>query len=49
MLFPVIGFGEHESKISVNFGARPFTYDIGAHDWTNEQLPAMTRTRHGVI
>ena len=43
MLFPVIGFGEHEGKVSANFGARSFVYDIGAHDWTEEQLPAMMR------
>ena len=43
MLFPVIGFGEHETKVSVNFGDRPFSYDIDDHDWTQEQLPAIAR------
>ena len=43
MLFPVIGFGEHEGKVSVNFGARPFVYGIDAHDWTKAQRPAMAR------
>lgn len=34
MLFPVIGFGERESEIRVNFGKSKFCYDIAAHDWT---------------
>ena len=40
MLFPMIGFGEREGKVKVNFGTQPFIYDINAHDWTVEQMAA---------
>lgn len=40
MLFPVIGFGERESEIRVNFGNSEFRYDIHAHDWTAEKSAA---------
>lgn len=37
MLFPVIGFGERESAIRVNFGRSKFRYGIDSHDWTAEK------------
>lgn len=43
MLFPVIGFGERESEIRVNFGKSMFCYDIAAHDWTAEKSAATLR------
>lgn len=40
MLFPVIGFGERESEIRVNFGKSKFRYRIEGHDWTAEKSAA---------
>ncbi|KAK0515924.1 hypothetical protein JMJ35_001958 [Cladonia borealis] len=36
-LYPMIGFCERDAQILVNFGASPFIYDLGAHDWGIEQ------------
>ena len=45
MLFPLIGFGEREGEVRVNFGESKFVYDIGAHDWTVEETAATMRLR----
>lgn len=45
MLFPIIGFGERESEIVVNFGKSMFKYDIADHDWTVEESAATIRNR----
>lgn len=46
MLFPVIGLGERESEIVVNFGKSTFTYDIADHDWTAEESAVTIRNRN---
>ena len=33
----MVGFGEREAQILINFGASPFVYNLGAHDWETEQ------------
>ena len=33
----MVGFGEREGEVRVNFGERKFVYDIGAHDWTGKE------------
>ena len=45
MLFPVIGFGEREGVVRVNFGRQPFVYKIGSHDWKDEETAAMIQAR----
>ena len=45
MLFAMIGFGEREGKVRVNFGQSKFEYDIDAHDWTIEETVASIRAR----
>ena len=45
MLFPVIGFGDPQSKVRVNFGGQPFRYDIDAHEWKNEQVMGLLNPR----
>ncbi len=45
MLFPIIGFGERESEIRVNFGNSMFVYDIASHDWTTEESEIAIRIR----
>lgn len=45
MLFPIIGFGERESEIRVNFGKSMFFYDIASHDWTTEASATAIRIR----
>ena len=46
MLFPVIGFGEDETAIKVNFGPVRFRYDIHLHDWSSgpitKHIPVVT-------
>ncbi|KAL8736432.1 MAG: hypothetical protein Q9166_000224 [cf. Caloplaca sp. 2 TL-2023] len=37
ILYPMIGFGEPEAEVLVNFGARPFTYNIESHRWGREE------------
>ena len=29
----MIGFGEREAQILINFGDSPFGYNIASHDW----------------
>ena len=36
VLYPTVSFGEREAMILINFGASPFVYDIGGHDWGSE-------------
>ena len=45
MLFAMIGFGEREGEVRVNFGESKFVYDIGAHDWTVEDTAATIRAK----
>ena len=45
MLFAMIGFGEREGKVRVNFEESKFVYDIRAHDWTVEETAATIRFR----
>ena len=45
MLFAIVGFGEREGEVRVNFGESKFVYDIGAHDWTVEDTAATIRGR----
>ena len=45
MLFAMIGFGEREGEVRVNFGQSKFEYDIDAHDWTIEERAASIRAR----
>ncbi len=37
ILYPMVGFGEREAQILINFGASPFRYDLGVHDWGTKQ------------
>ena len=41
----MIAFGEREGKVRVNFGESEFVYDIGAHDWAEEDIAAVVRVR----
>ncbi|KAL8754211.1 MAG: hypothetical protein Q9199_004499 [Rusavskia elegans] len=36
ILYPMIGFGEKEAEALVNFGAKPFQYNINQHRWGSE-------------
>ena len=45
MLFPVIGIGEREVEVRVNFGDRPFEYQIQAHDWRSEESAIQIRAK----
>ncbi|KAL8929810.1 MAG: hypothetical protein Q9208_000954 [Pyrenodesmia sp. 3 TL-2023] len=36
ILYPMIAFGEEEAQITVNFGTKPFQYDISRHPWGSE-------------
>ena len=45
MLFAMIGFGEREGEVRVNFGQSKFVYDIDAHDWTIEETATSIRAR----
>ena len=45
MLFAMIGFGEREGEVRVNFGKSKFVYDIDAHDWTIEDTAATIRAK----
>lgn len=29
----MVGFGEREAQILINFGDSPFIYNIASHDW----------------
>ena len=42
----MIGFGEREGEVRVNFGESKFVYDIDAHDWTVEETAAAVRARN---
>ena len=33
ILYPMVGFGEREAQILINFGNSPFGYNIASHDW----------------
>lgn len=46
MLFAIIGFGEREGKVRVNFGKSKFQYDLNAHDDKFENITAGTRIGH---
>ena len=41
----MIGFGEREGEVRVNFGQSKFEYDIDAHDWTIEETAASIRAK----
>ena len=41
----MIGFGEREGEVKVNFGQSKFIYDIEAHDWTVEETATTLRVR----
>ena len=41
----MVGFGEREGEVRVNFGESKFIYDIDAHDWTVEETAATLRAR----
>ena len=49
MLFPGVGSYNTESKVSINFGASKFVYDIEAHDWSaGETADATESTCHPI-
>ena len=37
MLYPMIGFGEREAQVLVNFGKSRFAYNISSHDWSRDR------------
>ena len=39
----MVGFGEREAQILINFGASPFVYNLGAHDWGTERTSKSSR------
>ena len=51
ILYPMVGFGEREAQILINFGESPFVYKIASHDWGSDQYSPgggiSTPLRHG--
>ena len=42
ILYPMVGFGEREAQIVINFGESPFIYNINSHEWgTNRYSPGV--------
>ena len=37
ILYPMVGFGEREAQILINFGESPFVYNVASHDWGTDR------------